>query len=330
MLGRRRVLLERAASFALAALTCVLGVAIYLALKPLPAAPTQGNGAEANAPASAPAAVSEQQLQVIWQGRDPEPPDLEPLNARDLLKPQLASADSLPFKLRGIIYATDGISVAFIEAGGKVTLYSADTMVEGWRVAAIKINAVTVIKDGVERVLTIGHGYAGRPLGRPAASTRTGADIRDGSGKQAASKSLAGKNRAKRAGARAGLSQSSGTPRGQLPPPLNGAHGRVAVPQAIADTIRTDPTSLEFGAHYSMNLDQQGKMQGYAINKVNPGSLAARYGLAPGDRILAVNGLAINSPQSVAQIYRRYRNSSSVRVKIQRGGQVRDFIYYAQ
>lgn len=327
MLGRRRSLLERVASFALVALMCVLVAAIYLALKPLHTEPTQGNGAEANSPASAPSALSEQQLQVIWQGRDPQQPDFEPLNARDLLKPQLASADTLPFKLRGIIYATDGISVAFIETGGKVSLYGTDAMVAGWRVSAIEISAVTVIKDGEERTLTIYRNYASRPMAIASSALTRGAPARKERGK---ARSFAGKNQGKSGGVEVRSSQSSSTSRRGPLPPLQGAHGRVAVPQALVDTIRTDPTNLEFGAHYSTSLDRQGKMRGYAIDQVKPGSLAARYGLAPGDRILAVNGQAISSPQRVAQLYRRYRNSSSVRVKIERGGQVREFIYYAQ
>ena len=327
MLGRRRAQLEKIVLCALVALTCGLGGAIYLALKPLHTAPTQENGAESGSLASAPSALSEQQLRVIWQGRDPLQPDVEPLNVRDLLKTESKSAAVLPFTLRGIIYATEGVSVAFIEAGGKVALYGTDAMVAGWRVSAIEINAVTVIKEGEERILTISRNYASRPLAIASSALTRSAPDRNRRGN---AKLLAGKNQAKRGGAKGGVALHSSTPRRRLPPPLQGAHGRVAVPQEIVDTMRINPASLEIGAHYSVSLDRQGKAQGYAIDRVKPGSLAARYGLAPGDRILAVNGQSINSPQSVTRLYRRYRNSNSVRVKIERGGQVREFIYYAQ
>jgi len=326
MLGRRRALLERVASFALVALTCGMGVSIYLALKPLPATPTQLKGTERDSPSGL-SALSEQQLQAIWQGRDPQQPVPKLPNVRDLVKSE--SADALPFRLRGIIYATEGISVAFIEAGGKVALYGTDATVEGWTVSAIEINAVTVTREGVERTLTIHHSYAGRPMATSSALAR-GAHRENDAGRNAAPTSLARENQSKRAGARVALSQGSDNPRQQLPPPLRGAHGRVAVPRKVVETIRADPANVDFGVHYGWNFDRQGKMRGYAINKVKPGSLAARYGLAPGDRILAVNGQAIDSIGRVGQLYRRYRNSSSVRVKIERGGQAREYIYYIQ
>ena len=335
MLGRRRALLERLASLALILLVCGLGASVYLALKPLSRAPHRDKGpmTDTDTTAVGPSALSDEQLQDVWRGRDPLVSESERPPAQNPLQMAPGPADALPFKLRGVLYFSSGEdSIAYIESGGKVHLYKIDSTVEGWLISGIDANAVTLTRDGVQRTLSIqGRAYASRPIDQMTPRT----PARTSPGKHS---SISGKGAAPPAGkkgplysrAKGAASGRSSRPERRLPPPLQGADARQAVPRAVAEKVRTNPTGLDFGVDYSQGLDKDGKIRGFAVDKVKPGSLAAQYGLAPGDRILAVNGQPIDSLARAMQLYRRFRNSDSVRVRIKRGGQIKEVLYYAR
>ncbi|MCD6416865.1 MAG: PDZ domain-containing protein [Planctomycetes bacterium] len=330
MLRRHQALLRRSVSLVLVALACGFGVSLYLALKPLPLASLREKAAQRTAPVdqAPPSALSAQDLQVVWRGWDPERAAAQPSRPPEPPRtiPDLAPIPA--FKLRGIIYSTGGDSVAFIEKDGKTSLYTRDESVGGWVVCAIEINAVMLAKGGVERRLAIeNRPLADRLMTASAAPRTTPASRgRPGAANPGRSRGSPPDRRTPAPFQRTPQRRTSNRP----PPREPGVDASVAVPAGLVEQVRNDPTKLELGIRYSWQLGSDGKMRGYRIDKVKPGSLAARYGLAPGDRILAVNGNPINSPMSALSLYQRFRNSDSARVKIERGGQIKEVTYYVR
>jgi len=104
----------------------------------------------------------------------------------------------------------------------------------------------------------------------------------------------------------------------------------VAVAPELVEKLRQDPKSVRFGVNFSPLVDKRGTMRGISVDGVASGSVGARYGLAPGDRILAVNGHPITSPSSAMQLYQRYRNSDSVSVTLLRDGTERNVVFYVR
>ncbi len=327
MLRRRQLLLRRAVSAVLLVLVCSCVGAAYLALKPTPATPSaQGEAARLPAARVLPApGLSEQDLGVIWRGRDPRTASLQPV--APITPEPSTDPQGLPFKLRGIVYSTAGDSVAFVERDGEVVLFSAGDTVDGWVVSVIDAGSITLAKDGVERVLGIeSRAYAADQL-TAMASARGGVSPERGG-------APATQYAARAAGGRGSAAVDSAQPAGLTPRPqprlAGGVDARVAVPRDLVDAVRKDPTSVEYGISYSADVGRDGKVQGYRIDSVKAGSLAARYGLAPGDKIVAVNDLPVDSPASVVRIYQRYLNSNSATVKIERGGEVKEVTYYVR
>ena len=58
------------------------------------------------------------------------------------------------------------------------------------------------------------------------------------------------------------------------------------------------------------------------------GSLAATYGLATGDRIVAVNNQPITSLEQAWGLYNQFRDTNAVNVTIIRNGQKKVVTYY--
>jgi len=322
---------DRALSGAIVLLVGAAVFAAYTAVRPLRRV-TLGSEArtvQRNAAAPAPE-LSEKDLEVVWRGRDP---DWTPASQTPGGSARPAT-EAPSFKLRGVIFATDGASCAFIESAGRIGLYEPGATIDGWKIAGIEVGKVRVVRGEEECTLQVEASYVSRPLPRvnaPAGDQGTYGATAASDRAQSASGPDDGRASAKLAPGTVSPAPVSGGRTVRPPPsPVAGADGQVAVPRELVQTIRNDPQSVRFGVRYTPEIAPDGTMRGYAIDHVEPGSLAARYGLAPGDRILAVNGIPLDSPARIVQLYQRFRNSDSVRVRLQRGGSVREYVYFVK
>lgn len=62
--------------------------------------------------------------------------------------------------------------------------------------------------------------------------------------------------------------------------------------------------------------------QGYEITAATPEDMRGVLGLQPGDRILSVNGRRLGNPRQDQEVLQALKASRSVRVEVQRGGQI--------
>jgi len=100
---------------------------------------------------------------------------------------------------------------------------------------------------------------------------------------------------------------------------------RVSISREVMESARQDPAAALEGVRYEFPTGGQG---GILLSAVPVKSLPARCGFAPGDRIVAVNGQPIDSPNRALELYARYRDSASVVVTLERQGKRRDIEYF--
>jgi general secretion pathway protein C len=115
------------------------------------------------------------------------------------------------------------------------------------------------------------------------------------------------------------------------------AETRGAVPRDIASKIhKSSDTEFQLDrAIVDKILEQQaellkfvrivpeqrdGKVIGIRLFHVRPDSLLAAVGFKEGDRLDAINGFDIATPEKALEAYATFRNSSHLRVKLNRGG----------
>ena len=273
-----------------------------------------------------PAPLTEADLTAVWGARDPEKPSDEAPNTASP-----AELNGRPtFVVRGIVYSTTGPSVAFIEVAKKLGLYREGQLAEGWRIEKIERGAVTVVSGDARFCMPISAAsYAGRPWNpepQPAVTRTVETDrpspVVSKTGPDGREQTL------QRTIRRAGVPASRSRP--PLFPRPENADATVAVPQDLVEKARTDPRSLMDEVKFGFIKDADGRTNGVVLNRVPTGSLAARYGFAPGDRIVAVNGQALTSLAQASRLYDRHRNDSSATVTIERGGVRKNVVYYAR
>ena len=336
MFAGRQLRRDRLLSAGLALLVIGLCAAVYLVWNSRPRLFTdigEEPAIASDTDATRAATRAAEDFRGVWEGRDPDRVATE-TELSDLARAGTSSSDALGFTLRGTIYSTTGESLAFIECGGTLGVYGVGEIIEGWRLTAIRISSVTVTRDDQERTLAVQY----RPFsGRTPSALASRASTNDRVSEPESSTSVGSARPVAGKGSRHGVAtqgvrttQSSGpvatTPR----PRPQGADATVAVAPELVERLRQDPTSVRFGVDFSPLVDKRGTMRGISVDGVASGSIAARYGLAPGDRILAVNGQPISSPASAVQLYQRYRNSNSVSVTLLRDGTERNVVFYAR
>lgn len=335
MFTRRQLLHDRLLLAGLVILSCVLGAAIYLVARMSP----QDNSVlpahtvhRASSPYVSERLLNETELNKLHLGMD------QPAAAKQAtseLPP--ATGDEpvhIPFKVRGIIHSSAERSVAFIEAAGKIGLYRKNDVVEGWRIAAIDIASVTFARDGQERTLGLEFApYSKRPLAKGAGRTNTAdrpvavQEITHPAASTALAQLVPAEATAHGFSPIREMAVVSSSPPPRQPPTTVAANATVAVPSQVVEQVRQDPMSALRGASIEPVLNK-GQMEGLVLRSVQPGSLAATYGLAPGDKIIAVNGQPLNSVERAFELYNRYRNADSIRVTLVRNGQRRDIVFY--
>ena len=329
MLRLRRRLLDRFLTVGLVVLAAGLGAGVWLALSPLSPRVRGGGDAGPAASSRTPAVpLTAADLRILWGGG----PEADNPRVRGSGAPEMAQpADLLPFKIRGIIYSPEGSSVVFLDVAGKISLYHVGDVVEAWKVYSIQINGATFSRDG-RQVLALleGKAYNERPL--PSGEVAVSAGSERGGPNPISADAAAGERSAEVASARAVVTQSVPAGMGvraSAPIPKD-VDSSVAVPRAVVDQARSNPMAAMDGVKYAVLTDKTGKMQGVVLTSVAVQSLAGRFGLAPGDRIIAVNGQSIDSVKKAIEIYNTYGNSDGVRVTIEREGRRRDVFFYAR
>lgn len=105
--------------------------------------------------------------------------------------------------------------------------------------------------------------------------------------------------------------------------------GAALKPGSTATGIRLNPSDVE-GALSDMNkvMTQarvvpnlvDGKTSGYRIFNIAPGSIYTRLGLTNNDVVERVNGVEINSPDSLYQLFQQIKNEKKITVDFNRGG----------
>jgi len=330
----RRTAAERLATPALIALLAGLGASVYFVSRTPPAAaPPVSHQVEAIAqtPISMPV-LTEDDLSVVWRGIDPLPARVTPAPPQPAPdKRSTGTKAPFPLKVRGIIFSDDAHSVAFLESGKQMILCRAGATVGGWSVAHVDKYSVTIRKGEEVRVLTVEHpGFDAMPVDRPGGGRRGAghrpratAPARPGLSSPRTSRERGRPTPAGVVSAR----REEETVRPTKPPPTD-ADVTIAVRKEDVDLARSTPMAAVRGLAFEPIM-QAGGMEGILLRTIPKGSLAARYGFAPGDRIIAVNGEVIDSPQRMFQLYRRYQHSDAVRITIERGGKRRDILYYA-
>ncbi len=237
-----------------------------------------------------------------------------------------APAAQLPFKIRGVIYSAGGGSVVFVELAGKVGVYRVgDTVGDGWNVAAIGLESADLVRDGVTTSLSLER----PPFKEPGGMAIAQAGMVAGESRRAAGSAQSdrsGEHKSDRKLERTQTISSNVAP--VVPPPeARNSDAMVVVDKAVVEMARQDPASLVQGVMFEPIMNK-GQMQGVQINAVPGDSYAARYGLASGDRIVAVNDQPINSLEQAWNLYNQFRTSNAINVTIERAGVRKVVTYY--
>lgn len=72
---------------------------------------------------------------------------------------------------------------------------------------------------------------------------------------------------------------------------------------------------------------KSGKMEGFRVNYIIPGSMVEKMGIRKGDIIKKINGQAIDSPSKIFEFYRKFGNSNRIVVEIDRYGKNESLVY---
>lgn len=311
MVSLRRKLYDRATTAGIAVLAVGLGACVYGVWRSPP--PTTSR----SVPVVARAHVQDQRVteaDLAAIGAVPVAPI-----ARTDAKP---SPEKPPLKLRGIICGEADGSVIFVEAGDKTVLCRVGDTVDGWTLDLILPAAARFTRAGQQLTLNVER----RPYAdNGASSSRSSADAVP-SARPVVARTPASSAGQPAVGQPASSGRSDRSARTAATPAASAAV-RAVLPRDVVDKARQDPSAAMEGVKYDFATGSQG---GIVLNAVPVQSLAARCGLAPGDRIVAVNGENIDSPSRALELYARYRNNAKVVVTIERQGKRRDVEFSAQ
>jgi general secretion pathway protein C len=68
-------------------------------------------------------------------------------------------------------------------------------------------------------------------------------------------------------------------------------------------------------------IQHGGRVVGLELRRIQGDGLLGRLGVRDGDRVEAVNGFSLSSPEQALTAYARLRTASSIRLRILRNGQ---------
>lgn len=255
-------------------------------------------------PASASLSVTKSDYSKIINRKifaDPVPPRSEAV--KSILKPQPAPSLESLIGLKGIMFDSEGNSIAIVELKEKKTeiVLAEGEVIENAYLKKINEFDVEFSYDGRDIKLS---------LPKPATGS-TGILVKD-----TQIKVLNPKN------------QDSSTT-GATFVPGSGSSPTVPLPQQprsinlneITEKIRSDPSLL---ASVSVTpFIQDGKVEGFVVNRVPETGISAQLGIQPGDVIKRINGTLIDSLSRAYAVYNNIISSQTkiVTVEVIRGGQ---------
>ncbi|MCK5595190.1 hypothetical protein KAI19_03335 [bacterium] len=73
-----------------------------------------------------------------------------------------------------------------------------------------------------------------------------------------------------------------------------------------------------------------GKMKGFKIGSIKSSSMLSDLGIKNGDTVKKINGKALNSPKKVFELYKKFRNSKSIDLEVERNGKMQVLTYKIQ
>lgn len=228
------------------------------------------------------------------------------------------SIESLPrtalrLRLKGTVCSIPSFSYAVIEdlSSRREELYRLGDMVAGARIVRIERNQVVIERRGNKEVLAAYEegmlawegGEEISPLYPPTRTSRSGPMVL-GEKEMVAATEAASMIMERLQLDRQNLSPSPS----DLTEAVSGAN------QALTET-EIKPCLVD------------GKLEGFQVVEIQPGSIYERIGLRPGDIIEDINGYQINSIQNAFQVYEMLQKESVIIVSVERDGQPVTLIY---
>lgn len=107
------------------------------------------------------------------------------------------------------------------------------------------------------------------------------------------------------------------------------SQGNYVIPESQFKSATQNIGTLLTQARVVPNLEA-GKINGYRIFAITPGSLYANIGLQEGDVIHSVNGIQVTTPESALQLFQQLQNERRFTVDINRNGQSMTLNYAVQ
>ncbi|MFT5429489.1 MAG: type II secretion system protein C [Myxococcota bacterium] len=98
------------------------------------------------------------------------------------------------------------------------------------------------------------------------------------------------------------------------------------IDKQMLDEQLTDLTQLGMQARVIPNY-RKGKYEGFKLVGVRPGSLYRAIGVRSGDIVRSINGRAINSPNKAMELFNQLKNSSGIKMEVERRGKIENFEY---
>ena len=91
------------------------------------------------------------------------------------------------------------------------------------------------------------------------------------------------------------------------------------VPRATFEAVFANPTAFARSARVVPAM-KNGQPVGFKIYAIRPGSFYAAIGLANGDTVQTINGLALDSPSTALDVYSKLKGVDSIRIDLERRG----------
>lgn len=110
-------------------------------------------------------------------------------------------------------------------------------------------------------------------------------------------------------------------PSTSLPPPQVSKSLQASIPKGELERITADP-GIMFRQIRLVPFVQEGRTRGFLFEWVEPGSIFERSGIQPGDVLLSINNQEIRSGEDAFRILQVLRNESSIKLNLQRGGEL--------
>jgi len=94
-----------------------------------------------------------------------------------------------------------------------------------------------------------------------------------------------------------------------------------ALPPGLVDQVVAEPSSMARSARLVPSVSN-GRIDGFKLYAIRPGSLFAALGLENGDKVYRVNDQSLESAEAALTLYARVRNAKLLRIELLRRGQV--------